>query len=335
MPMQAQPHVPLLFPGGKRYRGLGPALREIFGERLQRIPISAGFTCPTRDGTVGHGGCLFCDAGGAGAEFAQTGLPVREQVAHGIAQALKGRIGAQKFVAYFQAFTNTYAEPERLRALYEAGLSDPRVVALAIGTRPDCLPEAVLDVLEEFSARTFLWVEIGLQSTRNETLRAFGRGHTVEAFVDAAERLRRRGIRFLGHVILGLPGDTAEDMLAGADLLSRAGAWGVKIHNLYVDAHSPLAERYRRGEIPLMDRAEYLDRVVRFLERLDPAIVVHRVLGQAPRNRLLAPRWCLDRDPFLLDLDRLLEERQTHQGARWAAESSTSSEDFPNRPPTP
>lgn len=307
----------MFFPGGKRYRALGPTLREIFGERLQRIPISAGFTCPTRDGTVGRGGCLFCDAGGAGAEFAQTGRPVREQVAHGIAQALKGRIGAQKFIAYFQAFTNTYAEPAQLRALYEAALCDSRVVALAIGTRPDCLPESVLDVLEDFSARVFLWVEVGLQSTRNDTLRVFDRGHTVETFVDAAQRLRRRGIRSLGHVILGLPGDTSEDMLAGADLLSRVGVWGVKIHNLYVDAHSPLAELYRQGEIPLVERSEYLDLVVRFLERLDPAIVVHRVLGQAPRERLLAPRWCLDRDPFLLDLDRLLEERQTHQGARW------------------
>jgi hypothetical protein len=201
-----------------------------------------------------------------------------------------------------------------LRAIYEEGLSDPRVVAMAIGTRPDCLPEPVLDVLSEFGRRTFLWVEIGLQSIRNATLAAVGRGHTVEQFIAASQRLKASGIRFCAHVIFGLPGDSRDDMLAAADLLNRLGAWGVKMHNLYIDKHSPLAEPYLRGEIPILSREEYLDLAVDFLARLSPEILIHRLVGETHPNRLLAPAWSADKTSFLNALDRTITERGLFQG---------------------
>ena len=316
MARQAEPHFPP-FPTGRRYAALGPALRRLFGGRTERIALDAGFTCPTRDGTRGRGGCLYCDAGGSRAASVQPREPVREQLARGIERALaRGR--AKRFIAYFQAFTNTYGDPSMLRYVYEEGLGDPRVVGLAVGTRPDCLGDAVLDVLDEFASRTFLWLEMGLQSTRDATLEAMRRGHTVADFTEAAERLRARGLRWVGHAIFGLPGDSREDMLAGAPLLNRLGAWGVKVHNLYVDRDAPLAAAWRRGEIRALEREEYLDLVAEFLARLSPDILIHRLVGQAPRSRLLAPRWCLDKQSFLRDLDALLEKRGLAQGSSLA-----------------
>jgi len=310
------PHPPH-FLGGKRYAAFGPFLRDRFGGRVQRIAIDGGFTCPTRDGTRDSGGCLYCDAEGARAGHVDPELPVAEQLQHGIAAAQRRR-KVERFIAYFQAFTNTYAEPEVLRTLYDQGLSDPRVVALAIGTRPDCLDDAVLDLLDGYNQKTYLWLEVGLQSMKDSTLRAMHRGHTVADFTRAAKRLREREIRFVAHVILGLPGDDTEDMLRAADLLNDSGAWGVKIHNLYIDKNAPLAQAYRNGTVQILERAAYLDLVAEFLSRLSPDILVHRLVGQAPRGRLIAPEWCLDKPKLLNDLDRMMEERSLWQGVAQA-----------------
>jgi hypothetical protein len=280
---------------------------------MRRIPIHAGFTCPTRDGTLGTRGCLYCDAGGSRAARARPALPIREQIAKGI-EPIARREPSARFIAYFQAFTNTYAPPEQLRATYEEALGDNRVAALAIGTRPDCLSEPVLDVLEALSRRTYLWVEVGLQSACDATLRAVGRGHTVAQFAEAVERLRRRSLRFLAHVILGLPGDSRGDMMRSAELLNSVGAWGVKIHNLYINRESPIAEAWERGEIPVLGEDEYLDLLVEYLTRLSPAILVHRLVGETPRERLLAPQWCADKQTFLRELDRRFEQLGTWQG---------------------
>lgn len=304
-----------IFPGGKRYAALAPALRAILGGPVRRIGLDAGFTCPTRDGSLGTGGCLYCDAGGARASYAQPELPVHEQLRRGI-ERTRRRDPDARFIAYFQAFTNTYAPPAELRRVYEEGLSDPAVAALAIGTRPDCLSEEVLDVLAEFAPRTFLWVEMGLQSTRNDTLHRVRRGHTVEQFVDAAQRLRHRNLRYCAHVIFGLPGDRPEDMVRSADLLNELGAWGVKIHNLYIDREAPIAENWRRGDVPLLSRDEYIDLLIEFLSRLSPQILIHRLLGEAPRERLLAPEWSADKQAFLRELDRRMDEMDAFQGAK-------------------
>ena len=287
---------------------------RLFGGKVRRIALDAGFTCPVRDGSRGTGGCLYCDAVGARARYVQPELSVREQLALGIAGCVERNLEAERFVAYFQAYTNTYAPAKQLRALYEEGLSDSRVVGMAIATRPDCLPDDVLDVLEEFSQRTFLWVEIGLQSSRDTTLQAMKRGHSVEEFVQAAERLRARGIRFCSHVILGLPGDTPEDFWAAARILNESGAWGAKIHNLYIDRDAPLAREWEAGRVSLMTLEEYAEAVAEFLAWLSPHILIHRLAGEAPRGRLLAPKWAGHKRAFLRRLDQLLKERDLYQG---------------------
>lgn len=316
------------FPGGKRYAAAGPALRQIFGGRVQRIALDGGFTCPTRDGSLGNAGCLYCDADGARARHLDPVLPVAEQLQRGVATA--GQIMAHgkqinlaanaspitRFIAYFQAYTNTYAPPAELRRIYEQSLSDERVVGMAISTRPDCLSESVLDVLEEFSRRTFLWVEVGIQSKRNATLAAIERGHDVEAYIDAASRLRARGIRFCAHLIFGLPGDSPEDMMGAAELLNETHAWGVKVHNLYVDKHSRLAKIFEEGKLRLLERREYLDLLIEFLARLSPGILIHRFLGSLSPDRLLAPAWSSQKTQMLNDLDRLLKEGTAWQGKK-------------------
>ena len=316
---------PEAFPGGRRYRALGPELRALFGGPVWRVPLDAGFTCPTRDGLAGRGGCRYCDAGGARSAAVEPALSVAGQLARGIA-----RLGARPsgggrqaagFIAYLQAFTNTYAPPERLERVYADALGDPRVVALAVATRPDCLSGPVLDVLERVARRTFLWVEVGLQSTSDLALATARRGHDVAAFADAARRLRARGIRFVTHLIFGLPGDTPAAMLAAGPLLGHLGTWGVKVHQLYVDRDAPWAAEWREGRLPTLSREEYLDLAVGFLERLPSQVVIHRLMGEAPRDRLLAPEWCADKAAFLRALGDALESRGTWQGRLWRSEN--------------
>ncbi|MFP4581689.1 MAG: TIGR01212 family radical SAM protein [Candidatus Sumerlaeia bacterium] len=310
------------FPGGKPWHALGPALREIFGGRTRRIPLDAGFTCPNRDGSIATGGCRYCDAEGARAQFVQPELPVREQWTSGLERSLKRDPRTTRFIAYFQAYTNTYAPPEILRETYGAiaeSLPDhlreeAELSAIAIGTRPDCLNEAVLDVLEELAADHYLWIEMGLQSMRNASLEAMNRGHSVEQFIDAAKRLNARKIRWVGHVIFGLPGDSRNDMLASAPLMNELQAWGVKLHNLYIDKHSQLAYDYKHSKIRILDRDEYLDLLVDYLSRLNPEILIHRLMGEAPRDRLIAPAWSLKKSEFLNALEHYMVEKDVWQG---------------------
>jgi radical SAM protein (TIGR01212 family) len=326
---------PALFAGGRRYRALAPELRALFGGPVWRVPLDAGFSCPTRDGAVGRGGCRYCDAGGARSAAVEPALPVAEQLARGIARLQGGRPGGERgiarlrakrmegarFIAYLQAFTNTYASPERLERVYAEALGDPRVVALAVATRPDCLSEPVLDVLERVARRTFLWVEVGLQSTSDVALAEARRGHDVTAFADAARRLRARGIRFVTHLIFGLPGDTPAGMLAAGPLLGHLGTWGVKVHQLYVDRDARWAEEWREGRLPTLSREDYVKLVAGFLERLPGDVVIHRLMGEAPRERLLAPDWCADKSAFLRALDEAMAKRETWQGRLWRGEA--------------
>jgi radical SAM protein (TIGR01212 family) len=330
-----------VFPDGRRYFALSAALRALLGGRARRAPLDAGFSCPNRDGSVGTGGCLFCDASGARASHVRPELPPCEQLRSGIERSLARDPKTRRFIAYFQAYTNTHAAPAELRRIYSECLSpfpargaldaDPEsdgnrfeVSAVAVGTRPDCLSEPVLDVLEELGERRLVWVEMGLQSAQNDTLRRLNRGHTVERFIDAARRLNARGLRWVGHVMLGLPGDGLFDIRASAALLNDLGAWGVKLHNLYVDRHSPLAVEWREGRLAILGRDLYLELVADYLARLSPEIVVHRLLGEAPKESLLAPAWSGNKSTFLRDLDRLLEERELWQGKFFRREDGIS-----------
>lgn len=306
--------IPDLF-GEKRYRSFSRYLREIFGCRVQKIPLDAGFTCPNRDGR-GFGGCIYCGPRGSGTGAYENGVPLGEQIRAGI-ESGKRRFGKCKFIAYFQAFTNTYAPPERLKSLYDEALRHQEVVGLSIGTRPDCAPHEVLELLEEYARRCHFWVEYGLQSAHDYTLELINRGHDIAQFVDAVERTKGRGINICAHIILGLPGETKEEMMATADLVASLELEGIKIHSLYVLKGTKLAEIYQRGEFRLLELEEYVSLVCDFLERLPPDMVIQRLTGEAPRDLLVAPRWSREKMAVLGKIDTELEQRGSYQGIEW------------------
>jgi radical SAM protein (TIGR01212 family) len=296
-----------------RYNTFTNDLRRIFGCRVQRVTLDAGFTCPNRDGTVGVDGCSYCGGSGAGAPGIPRGESLSEQLREG-KEFTVSRYKATKFLAYFQAFSNTYGPVDRLRAAYDEVLADPDVVGLIIGTRPDCLPTEVMDLLTDYHQRTWLWVELGLQSSQDATLARIKRGHDVACFVQATTALKARGIRVCAHVILGLPGESQDEMLATPALLNRLGIDAVKLHHLHVLAGTRMEEQFRAGELTLLDRDDYLGLVCDFLERLDPRIVVQRLMGDGNKG-LIAPRWGTDRSSLLNAITTELERRGTRQGS--------------------
>ena len=299
-----------------RYRTFAAELRRVFGCRVQRVTLDAGFTCPNRDGLVGTDGCIYCGGAGAGAPGIPRGASLTEQLRVG-KEFTARRYKATKFLAYFQAFSNTYGPVDRLKAVYEEVLADPDVVGLVIGTRPDCLPPEVLDLLAGFQQRTWLWIELGLQSSQDSTLARINRGHDVACFVQAATSLKALGIRVCAHVILGLPGESREEMLATSALLNRLGIDAVKLHHLHVLAGTQLEEEYRAGQLPLLERDDYLGLVCDFLERLDAQIMVQRLVGDGSKN-LVAPRWGTAKSSLLAAITHELERRGTRQGSRLA-----------------
>ena len=299
---------------GLRYHAYSFYLRSKFGaRRVQKVSLDGGFTCPNVDGSVTTGGCTFCDNRSFSPSRRVRRQHSLEQLDDGI-RRLKHRYEVDQFIAYFQPATNTYAPVERLRELYEAALSHPKVVGLAIGTRPDCVPDEVLDYLGELASRTHLSVEYGLQTIHDHSLDWMNRGHHHAATIDAIERSRGRGFEICGHVILGLPGETHANMLGTAREVARLGFDAVKIHNLYAVKRTPLAEQVERGEVTLMGRDEYIRTLIDFLELLPPQMVVERISGDAPPDYFVGPSWCLDKPGALLALRQEMERRDTWQG---------------------
>lgn len=301
---------------GLRYFAYNFHLRRKFGGRVQKVSLDAGFTCPNVDGTVAVGGCVFCDNRSFSPSRRVPRVQIRDQLDEGI-RRLKWRYKVERFLAYFQPATNTYAPVERLRQLYWQPLEHPQVVGLAIGTRPDCVPDETLDLLAELAGQTYLSVEYGMQSIHNRSLDWMNRGHHHEAFIDALERSRNRGFEICAHVILGLPGETRDDILATARELARLEVDAVKIHNLYAVKHTPLAEWVASGQVQLMSRDEYVASVVDVLEVLPPGCLVERVGGDAPPKYLVGPAWCLDKPALRAALDAEFERRETWQGKLW------------------
>jgi radical SAM protein (TIGR01212 family) len=288
-------------------------LRRKFGQRVQKVSLDAGFTCPNVDGTVARGGCVFCDNRSFSPSRRLPRESIRQQLDHGI-RRLKWRYNVDRFIAYFQPATNTYAPVSRLRPLFETAIEHPRVVGLAIGTRPDCLSEDVLQLLTELAGRTYLSVEYGMQTMHDRTLDWMNRGHHHQALVDAVERSRGRGFEICLHVILGLPGESPADMMATADEVGRLNVDAVKIHNLYAVRNTPLADDVLAGRVRLLERDEYIRLAADFLERLPPTMIVERVTGEAPPDYLIGPAWCLDKPALRGALERELQRRGTWQG---------------------
>ncbi|MDX9817547.1 MAG: TIGR01212 family radical SAM protein [Desulfococcus multivorans] len=298
------------------YRDFNAYLRDRFGERVQKIIVDAGLDCPNRDGTVARGGCIYCNRRGSGTGNHAKGLSITEQIRVG-SRFVARRYKARKFLIYFQSFSNTYAPVPVLRRLYDEALGAvPGIVGLSIGTRPDCVDKAVLDLLEDYGRRTLMWVEYGLQSAHDETLRRINRGHDVACFRRAAAETRRRGIRVCAHVILGLPGESRGEMMETAKALAEMGIDAVKIHLLYVVRGTALERMYRTGAYQCLTQSEYVDLVCEFLEHLPPKVVIQRLTGDPHPDELVAPDWARDRST-LNRIRETLTAAHRFQGGRY------------------
>ena len=291
-------------------------LKQHFGGRVHKISIDAGFGCPNRQGGRGSHGCIFCDPGGSGAVGIERSKSIATQVERA-KELMRRKYRAKWFIAYFQPFSNTFAPVPHLRDCYDQALAVEDVVGLAVGTRPDCVPEPVMDLLGEYHQKTDFWLELGLQSIHDRTLDYLQRGHDYACFLDAYQRAKQRDLRICAHVILGLPGENREDILATADEVARLQVDGIKLHLLHVLDGTHLGELYRQGKVPMLEMADYVELVVDFIERLPPDTLIHRLTGDGPRDILLAPIWSMNKWEVLNAIDAELERRGSKQGDKY------------------
>ncbi|TCI52289.1 TIGR01212 family radical SAM protein [Exiguobacterium sp. SH1S21] len=301
--------------GQARFHKLNEAYRREFGEKVFKVPLDGGFTCPNRDGLVSKGGCTFCSDDGSG-DFAGNACdPIPVQFAEGTAR-LHRKWKQALYIAYFQAFSNTYAPVERLRELFEPALAEEGVVGLSIATRPDCLPDDVVDYLAELNERTSLTVELGLQTIHDSTAKKINRGHDYKTFLDGLAKLRSRNISVCVHIINGLPGETPDMMLDTAREVAKMDIQGIKIHLLHVLKQTPLARQYELGLLELMDETTYVSLVCDQLEYLPPEIVIHRLTGDGPPDLLIGPTWSRHKMAVLNAINAELERRDSFQGKK-------------------
>ena len=299
----------------KRYNDLNTYFQSLFGCRVQKITIDAGLTCPNRDGTTSTGGCIYCNARGSGSGAFDRGLSVTDQLLQG-KSFLARRYKAKKFIAYFQSFSNTYAPPEILKRLYDEALAVEDIVGLSIGTRPDCVDDPVLDLLQAYTPNYLIWIEYGLQSASDRTLEFINRGHDVQCFKDAIKKTLNRGIGICAHVILGLPHESRRDMLNTAHTLADLGIDGIKLHLLYVVKGTLLEAYYRQGKYKCLAQQEYVDLVCDFIERLPSDMIIQRLTGDPHPQELVAPQWALRKSETLAKIRNALEKRDSRQGCK-------------------
>ena len=300
-----------------RYNSLSSFLKGRFGERVRKVMLDAGLTCPNRDGTKGYGGCIYCNWKGSGTGMARKGYSLEEQLKLEI-DRLKSK-NCNKFIAYFQSYSNTYAPIDVLDRIYSVVLNEPSIVAMAIGTRPDCINEDVVELLKKYrNMGYYIWVELGLQSIHDETLKAINRGHTFRDFLVAYELLKKNGFDVVVHIIFGLPGETREMQIATVKVLSELKVDGVKFHALYILEGTKLAEMYRSSSYTPIGCEEYVDLIVSSLEILPPTTVIHRLVSEKSGPELIAPEWVANKRMVIGKIQRELEIRDTYQGKRYA-----------------
>ncbi|WP_341878038.1 TIGR01212 family radical SAM protein [Defluviitalea saccharophila] len=299
--------------GDKPYYSLNYFLRQKFGEKVFKISLDGGFTCPNRDGTLSKNGCIFCSGRGSG-DFAPPAiLPITEQFNRSRA-LLKDKWKSGKYIVYFQAFTNTYGPVDVLRKKYEEALSLPNVVGIAIATRPDCLSKPVLDLLDEINKKTYLWVELGLQTMHEDTAVLIQRGYPLSCFEEAVNNLSKRNIDTVIHMILGLPGESKSDMLSSIKYAAKQPIQGIKLHLLHIIKDTPLYEYYLKNPFHVLTMDEYIDLVIDCIELLPPHMVIHRITGDGPKALLAAPLWSKNKKAVLNGIHKRLKERNTWQG---------------------
>ncbi|GGI99232.1 TIGR01212 family radical SAM protein [Paenibacillus hunanensis] len=313
--MEAIHQQPLLW-SDKRFHTWNTEMKEQFGGKVFKVMLDAGFTCPNRDGKIATGGCTFCSARGSGdfAGWRRDDLVTQFET---IRDRQHRKWPQAQYIGYFQAYTNTYAPVEELRECYELILKQPGVVGLSIATRPDCLPDDVVDYLAELNERTYLWVEMGLQTIHESTSTLINRAHDTQCYEEAVAKLRARGIRVCTHIIYGLPQETHEMMLETGRAVANMDVQGIKIHLLHLMRKTPMVKQYEAGLLRFLEQDEYIGLIADTLEMLPPEMIVHRLTGDAPRHLLIGPMWSLNKWEVLTGIDAELTRRDSWQGKYW------------------
>jgi len=303
--------------GDKRYRSFNYEMKSIFNTKIIKLSLDGGFTCPNRDGTVGTKGCLFCSEEGSGEFTASRNLDIFGQL-ESQKKLLSKKWSKGKYIAYFQNFTNTYSTYEDLKRKYNLAISQKDVVGLAIATRPDCLSEEILDLLEEINEKTFLWVELGLQTIHERTARIIRRGYPLGCYDEAVKQLNKRNIKVVTHLIYGLPNESREDILTSVKYVANTNTWGVKLHLLYLQKGTDLHEYYKQKPFHILTRDEYISLIVDSIEFLPSNMVIHRLTGDGKKELLVEPWWSLDKLRVLSGIDMELKRRNSYQGIKYS-----------------
>jgi uncharacterized protein len=302
-----------------RYYKFSRYLKEKYGGRVWKVPVDAGFSCPNKDQNTGAGGCIFCRNDSFSHMQSRYDISLSEQIRKGIILAGEKQ-GINKYIIYFQSSTNTFAPVELLGQYFNEALAFPGVVGLAIATRPDCLPRGVLSVLEDLTRKTDVWVELGLQSSHDDTLHKINRGHTFQDYLEAVDKLKRLNIRICAHVMIGLPGEGQSHIIATAEKIAASGVHEVKIHPLLVLKETTLEKMYKSQEIRVLELAEYVAQVCDFLEHIPATMVIQRLTAESPPDILISPKWAENKQVVLQGIEAELEKRNTRQGVKCRAE---------------
>lgn len=296
-----------------KFYKLNSFLKENFKEKIYKVSLDGGFTCPNRDGKISNKGCLFCSDKGSGEFAGDRCKTITAQIDEQI-DFMKDKIGSSKVIAYFQNFTNTYGDVEYLKKIYYEALNHEKVIGIAIATRPDCLSDDVINLLDEINKKYFLWVELGLQTANDNIGKIINRGYDTEVYINSCRNLNEKNIKFVTHMIVGLPNEEKKDLYDTIDLINSVKSWGIKIHLLYILKNSKLLNYYQQNPFKIYEKDEYENTVIELLERLSPSVVVHRLTGDAKKDELFEPLWSLNKRSILNSIEKKLKSSKSYQG---------------------
>lgn len=297
----------------KPFYSLSDFYKEQYGEKVYKLAIDGGFTCPNRDGTIHSDGCIFCSASGSGDFASSRDFDMSEQVL-AAKERLRSKTNASKFIVYFQAFTNTYDSVDHLRSIYESSLVDDNIVGISIGTRPDCLSHEIIELLRDLNSRTDIYIELGLQSIHKKSEQLIRRGYPLKTYDEAVSKLNKAGIPVITHIILGLPNETIQDMKNTVAYVCSTGVQGIKLQLLHILTDTDLYKLYHEQPFNIFTETDYVNLVVELIESIDPSIVIHRITGDGPRDILFEPRWSLNKRHVLNAISKRFKELDTFQG---------------------
>ncbi len=297
----------------KRYNSLDNYFKNTFGEKIYKVSLDGGFTCPNRDGTLSTKGCIFCNESGSGDFAGSKKLSINEQIEEQL-KLIERKFPSGKVIAYFQNFTNTYGDIEYLRKIYYEALSHPRVIGLAIATRPDCLEDNVIELLSEINSKYFLWIELGLQTINEKVAKIINRQYPLKVYEEATEKLNKNNIKFVTHIIIGLPEEKEDDPLNTAIYSEKCGTWGIKIHLLHIIKNTELEKYYKENELKIQKKDEYVKKVVKILQNISYNIVIHRLTGDGNKETLEAPLWSLNKRDVLNSIEKEMKIGNIYQG---------------------